>query len=78
MGDYIETPLKQPKHKHNKRKIEVIDGVEATKMQAKKQFKATKKLHNKAIRSIIWQAIKDCHKHKLLKKQAKIVYKLSK
>ena len=75
---YIETIPKLYKYKPKTTKISVVTGNEKQKMDAKKQYKAAKKLHNHEKRHLVWQCIKDCHKHSLLKKQAKLVYKLSK
>ena len=76
--DEVEPMIKNKKHKPKTTKITVIDGKEKQKMDAKKAYKAAKKEHNREKRRLIWQCIKDCHKHNLLKKNARIIYKLTK
>lgn len=72
---FIETPPKQYK-KTTKKAPAKTAGPEKdeTKMDTKAQYKRVKQLHKREIK----QAKADIKKHKLLIKQARITYKLSK
>ena len=74
MVEYIETAAKEYKNKNNKRKINVIDGAEKEKIMSKENYKTAKALHKNEIKKLH----ADIRKHKLLIKQAKLTYKLSK
>lgn len=71
---YEPTKAKTYKKPTHKNKITVIDGEELEKDMNREQLKQTKQMHRKAIA----QSRADIRKHRLLIRQAKLTYKLSK
>lgn len=75
VSEFIETkPKDYTKNKHNARKVKIIDGAKKDQDMNKQTLKAAKKLHKNEIKKLR----RDIRNHKLLMRQAKISYKLSK